>query len=112
MNIDDIAETCHEANRALQRQYGEQVSPPWSASPAWVKESARAGVLSAINGATPEELHQAWSDHKLAEGWVYGKEKDGIAKTHPCLVPYHELPLEQQAKDYVFAAIVRAATAQ
>ena len=111
MNIDDIAETCHEANRALQRQNGEHVSPPWSASPAWVRESARAGVLSAINGATPEELHEAWSAHKLAEGWVYGKEKDGIAKTHSCLVPYDELPETQRIKDRVFGAIVTAMVA-
>ena len=111
MNVDNIAETCHEANRALQRQNGEQVSPPWAASPPWVQDSARAGVLSAINGATPEELHQAWSDHKYAEGWGYGPQKDGIAKTHPCLVPYADLPETQRIKDRVFGAIVVAMVA-
>ncbi len=33
---------------------------------------------------------------------------DPIAKTHPCLVPYGELPPEQKAKDELFLSIVRA----
>lgn len=106
--IDEIAEVCHEANRALQRINGEQVSPPWSASPAWVRESARHGVIAAQNGDGPRQLHEAWMKHKLKTGWRYGEVKDGIEKTHPCLVPYDELPEEQRVKDHVFSAIVIA----
>ena len=108
MTIDEIAEVCHEANRALQRINGEQVSPPWSASPAWVKDSARSGVVAAMQGKTAEELHEAWMEHKLQAGWKYGEVKDGIEKTHPCLVPYDELPAGQRVKDHVFRVIVAA----
>jgi hypothetical protein len=34
--------------------------------------------------------------------------KDPDAKTHPCILPYHELPLEQRLKDSLFMAIVHA----
>jgi hypothetical protein len=53
-------------------------------------------------------MHQNWSDFKLKEGWVYGSQKDPVAKTHPCLVPYDQLPPTQRVKDTIFSAIVRS----
>jgi hypothetical protein len=45
---------------------------------------------------------------KVAAGWVYGEVKDPDAKppTHPCIVPFEELPPEQQFKDVLFKTIV------
>jgi hypothetical protein len=37
--------------------------------------------------------------------------KDAELKTHPCLVPFEELPKFQQQKDRLFRAIVKALTA-
>lgn len=110
MHVEEIAEVCHEANRVLQRINGEDVSPPWSGAAGWVRDSARSGVLSALSGSSPEELHAAWSREKTELGWVYGPRKDGIAKTHPCLVPYDDLPDAQKRKDFLFGAIVRSLT--
>jgi hypothetical protein len=45
---------------------------------------------------------------KVDEGWVYGAVKDPEAKTHPCIVPFDQLPREQQAKDFIFRAVVHA----
>jgi hypothetical protein len=45
--------------------------------------------------------------HKIAEGWVYGAVKDPEAKTHPCIMPFDDLPPEQRAKDYIFRGVVR-----
>ncbi len=45
---------------------------------------------------------------KLAAGWTYGPAKDPEAKRHPCLVPFAELPANQQAKDRLFFAVVSA----
>ena len=47
-------------------------------------------------------------ESKLADGWVYGEVKDPVKKEHPCLVAFEELPVEQQAKDYIFKAVVDA----
>lgn len=105
----DIARVCHEANRALQLALGEDnPSPHWDDAPEWERESAVAGVDQAIAGATPEQLHQSWYEFKQDHGWSYGEVKDGEAKTHPCLVPYAELPADQRLKDELFAAIVGA----
>jgi hypothetical protein len=45
---------------------------------------------------------------KVDNGWVFGEVKDAEAKTHPCIVPFEQLPVEQQAKDYLFKGIVHA----
>lgn len=109
MNHHDIARVCHEANRALQTIQGDPApSPAWDDAPQWQRDSAIEGVAQALAGATPEQLHEAWSAHKAADGWAYGPTKDADVKTHPCLVPYADLPADQRAKDAVFAAIVAA----
>jgi hypothetical protein len=45
-------------------------------------------------------------------GWTYGQVKGAHAKTHPCCVPYEELPVEQRRKDALFKAIVASVTAE
>lgn len=107
----DIARVCHEANRALQAIHGDPApSPGWVDAPEWQRESAIEGVAAAKAGATPAEQHAAWCDSKRRDGWRHGPVKDAEAKTHHCLVPYAELPPEQQVKDHVFVAIVGALT--
>jgi hypothetical protein len=105
----DIARVCHEANRALQIIHADPApSPAWDDAPEWQRNSAIDGVREALDGATPEQLHDAWCEQKLYEGWCYGDVKDPEAKTHPCLVPYGQLPAEQRVKDVLFQSIVRA----
>lgn len=104
--IELIASVCHEANIVIQIYAGDVVSPTWELAPDWQKSSARDGVLQALEGKSPEELHQSWCDFKVKDGWRYGANKDEVAKTHPCLVPYAELPEVQKLKDGVFSAIV------
>lgn len=101
-----IAETCHEANRVIQRELGEQVNQPWSEAPEELRRSILNGVENAMNGVTPEESHENWLEFKNAEGWSHGNVKDFDAKTHPCMVPYHELPPDQRIKDAMFIGIV------
>lgn len=106
--IEDVARTAHEVNRVVQQINGEDVSPPWAQAPEWQRQSALDGVHAALRGLTPEELHQNWLEHKASEGWIYGPVKDAEAKTHPCFVPYIELPEEQRVKDGFFHAVVNA----
>lgn len=61
-----------------------------------------------MGGATPAQTHEQWLAHKQADGWVYGDVKDPRAKTHPCMVPYADLPPSQRAKDAIFVGVVRA----
>jgi hypothetical protein len=56
----------------------------------------------------PSASHNSWLRQKEEDGWKYGPVKDADKKEHPCFIPYEELPREQQAKDYLFGAIVAA----
>ena len=108
MQVHDIAQVCHEANRALQRINGEDVGPEWGDAPEWMIASAEDGVTNVLSGAGPRESHENWMKFRAADGWVYGETKNEALKTHPCMVPYDQLPVEQRIKDYLFHAIVEA----
>lgn len=105
-----IASVCHEANRAYCLTQGDTSQLPWTEAPDWQRQSAILGVEKAIAGATPEQLHESWTAQKVADGWIYGpvKDADATPPTHPCLVPYPELPAAQQVKDALFGAVVNA----
>ena len=46
-----------------------------------------------------EQVHDVWSQGRIAEGWTYGEERNDEKKTHPCLVPYAELPESEREYD-------------
>lgn len=102
------AAAAHEVNRAWCIAHGDHSQPGWADAPAWQRESAIEGVFGVMRGNTPEQSHESWLEHKRSDGWVYGPVKDVERKQHPCMVPYAELPPEQQAKDHNFVATVRA----
>lgn len=106
----DIARICHEANRAYCAALGDYSQLPWADAPDWQHASAINGVRHHLANpdATPADNHVNWAAEKIAEGWVYGPVKDVVLKQHPCLVAYELLPQEQQRKDALFLAIVRA----
>lgn len=112
MSITQIARLCHEANKAYCHSLGDMSQPPWEEAPAWQKESAIAGVRAVLlNPEAPASAsHDSWLAHKEADGWVYGEVKnpDATPPTHPCMVPYDELPAAQKGKDMLFQAIVLA----
>jgi len=105
---ESVARACHEINRAYCQALGDYSQPAWADAPDWQRASARAGVdlHSSQPDAGPEASHVSWMKQKVAEGWVHGDVKDPEAKTHPCILPFNELPVEQQAKDYIFCAVV------
>jgi hypothetical protein len=106
--IEQCAKAAHEVNRGYCAALGDDSQPPWSDAPDWQKDSARNGVRAALNpDQTPEMSHQGWMAQKEAEGWVFGEVKDPEKKTHPCMVPYDQLPESQRAKDSIFINVVR-----
>jgi hypothetical protein len=101
-----IAGLCHTVNQAYCRSTGDHSQPNWDDAPDWQKQSAINGVIFHLeNSKTPEQSHENWMKEKLVDGWVYGEVKDPEKKTHPCMVPYDQLPLEQRTKDYLFKSI-------
>ena len=45
-----------------------------------------------------QNVHEGWAQSRIEQGWTLCDKRDDILKTHPCLVPYQELP--EQEKDY------------
>lgn len=106
----DIASITHEANRRLCFVNGDKSQEEWHRAPEWQRDSAEKGVAFHLDHpeATPADSHTSWMAEKARAGWVWGPNKDPDASppTHPCMVPYDQLPPEQQAKDYLFRSIV------
>ena len=46
-----------------------------------------------------KNVHDVWAEARISQGWKYGKKRDDEKKTHPCLVPYDELPEEEKEYD-------------
>jgi hypothetical protein len=107
---DEIAQVCHEANRAYCATLGDHSQVPWADAPQWQKDSAVTGVQFCLaNPDAPASAnHDSWLAEKERTGWRYGPVKDAEAKTHPCFVPYEALPFDQRRKDALFKAIVGA----
>lgn len=104
-----IAQIVHEANRGLCEATGDFSQKSWGEAEDWQRESAIAGVRWRLEHmeAPDSAQHEAWMADKRQQGWKWGPVKNAVEKEHPCLVPYEELPPEQQAKDVLFVAIVK-----
>ena len=106
----EIARVAHEINRAYCQALGDNTQPAWEDAPDWQRSSAINGVEfhKANPDAGPDYSHISWLKEKTEAGWKYGPVKDPLKKEHPCCVPYENLPIEQQAKDYLFRAVVHS----
>lgn len=54
---------------------------------------------------TPEAEHDSWMRAYEEMGWRYGEVRDPVAKTHPDMVPFNELPKAERDKDAIFLAV-------
>lgn len=83
MDLEKIAAVAHEANRAYCQTIGDNSQPPWSSAPPWQRDSAIQGVRFVLENpnAGDSAQHDNWVRVKVAEGWVYGPEKDPEKKT-------------------------------
>lgn len=62
-------------------------------------------ICSGDHVMTPREAHDNWMKEYEAMGWKYGPKRDPVAKTHPDMVPYDELPEPERLKDEIFLAV-------
>lgn len=110
MDITAIARVAHEVNRAYCLALGDKSQPAWEDAPEWQRSSAIAGVEFHLCNphADASASHEHWMRQKHEDGWTYGPVKDPERKQHPCMVPFEQLPLEQQVKDHLFRAVVHA----
>ena len=105
-----IAVLAHEANRTYCAMIGDYSQVPWIDGPQWQRVSALKGVAftRANPDASASSSHDSWLAEKVADGWIYGPEKNSEEKTHPCCVSYEDLSQDQKTKDALFQGIVKA----
>lgn len=114
MKIEDIARLAHNVNYTYCLQLEDLTAKTWDEAPDWQKESAIAGVEFVLKNVrqgvqvAPWSAHISWANQKTKDGWIYGEVKDAEKKTHPCLVPWEQLPAEQKVKDKLFIAVVES----
>lgn len=110
IGITQIAIVCHETNKTYCELIGDFTQKRWEEAEQWQRESAEAGVRFRIQNqdAPASAQHDAWMQDKVNNGWVYGETKDAEKKTHPCIVPYEQLPESQRAKDRLFQGVIDA----
>lgn len=46
-----------------------------------------------------KNVHEVWAESRMKQGWTYGEQRNDELKTHPCLVPYEELPESEKEYD-------------
>jgi len=112
--IEEAARIAHEVNRAYCASIGDISQVPWSDAEDWQRKSAISGATAIARGEikTPGDSHRSWLAEKEADGWVWGPVKDPSRKEHPCMVPFEELPADQQIKDHLFIGTVLAVFAK
>lgn len=108
--LEKIAKVCHQANKAFCEANDDFSQKDWEQAETWQKDSAMLGVNFRIGNsdAGHDAQHNSWMKQKVDDGWIHGETKDPVAKTHPCIVPFDQLPKHQQQKDALFCAIVDA----
>ena len=62
-------------------------------------------ALLPLRETLAEQVHDTWMAGRLSEGWKYGPVLDQSARTHPCLVPYEQLPESEKEYDRRTAAV-------
>jgi len=106
------AEWIYEAARLEAIASGRSIVPE-----KWEKrdEAFRKQFTDCVEGLrgnpipTPEEAHNSWWRKYKEMGWKYGEVRDPVAKTHPDMVPFNELPKDERDKDEIFLALVEFA---
>ena len=110
MTREYIAKVSYAVNRAYCESLGDFSFGSWEDAPEWQRAANRAGVNFHLchPEAPPSESHESWLSMKKADGWTYGSKKLPEKKMHPCMVPFEDLPQAQQAKDFIFKAVVES----
>lgn len=56
-------------------------------------------IIKELGEKLAKNVHEVWSETRIKDGWTLGDVRDDDAKTHPCLIPYEELPESEREYD-------------
>lgn len=72
---------------------------PYTPAPLDTRDIELPKELDELIERMARNVHDVWAQGRIAEGWTYGEQRDDKQKTHPCLVPYEELPDAEREYD-------------
>ena len=75
------------------------MKPTYVPKPAQTDDIVLSEELNSLVEAMAKNVHEVWAESRISQGWTYGPERNDALKTHPCLVPYEELPEVEKAYD-------------
>lgn len=55
--------------------------------------------VMALSELIAKNTHEVWSAGRIRDGWTHGEARNDAAKTHPCLIPYEDLPESEKEYD-------------
>lgn len=102
LNATQIAHILHSVTKHIPRPDGSMPCE-WDELTEQQRESAAQAVKEIYfsPAKSVEELHHLWMRPLVNAGWTKGTY-DHDNKTHPCLVPFDELPRTEVAKDLIW----------
>lgn len=71
----------------------------YNPSPANLDNIELPTTLNKLIEQLAENVHDVWAQSRIDEGWTFGTERNDEKKTHPCLVPYNQLPETEKNYD-------------
>ena len=98
-------ETLREDLKESNRQQAEQIPEKLRVIGCEIRPAIGQEPVKQVFTAEELEMlarmeHDRWMTDKIAAGWTYAPPpRDDAKKTHPCLVPWDELPEEEKDKD-------------
>ena len=75
------------------------MKPTYYPKPAQTDDIVLSEELNGLVEAMAKNVHEVWAESRISQGWTYGPERNDALKTHPCLVPYEDLPEVEKAYD-------------
>ena len=75
------------------------MKPTYVPKPAQTDDIVLSEELNGLVEAMAKNVHDVWAESRISQGWTYGPERNDALKTHPCLVPYEDLPEVEKAYD-------------
>lgn len=106
----ELARVSHEIVRGYREAIGDGTCPPWVQTTKDERMAAAQQVVTVLKfpALTAAELHSGFVDTMRDRGWTFGEVMDEEKKTHPLLVDYDQLPLQNRIEDALFCNTIRA----
>ena len=71
----------------------------YNPNPVDTSDIALSEELLALAENMAANVHDVCAIWRMNEGWTFGTERNDELKTHPCLVPYSDLPESEKEYD-------------